>query len=448
MKPPLVALRALLTLLLDDSISAAVAGMACGTGGLADTIAVSTLQREVVAVAISSPRWYVKHVHVEGLGGRKEPYEQELNSDVNIFFGLNGSGKTTLLRIIHAALNEEVSSLIGAPFNSATVEIFLPDEDVVIERSFTMPEEQLLENAMRRALPPHMRNRPGARVSPRVERAIQDMFSWETTYIFTGSDQSDDEQAQKFVDFTHRYLPTSRIFDMRDISNEAMDRGLDEHFADSIQRLWSTYSTEVLGDVRQAQEDGLGRILAGVISPDIPTITEQKLDYDKAYKRVTSFLRRRGTRHLVQDQEGFMERFRTDPAFKRVVLDINEVEERIEGALEPRTKLQTLVSRLISGPKQITFLDSQIQAISSDKKVISLEKLSSGERQLIRILVEALSANGRAIIIDEPELSMHIDWQQVLIESIQTIDDRAQVITATHSPEIMADIEDGKIFRL
>ncbi|WP_192806132.1 AAA family ATPase [Streptomyces sp. SS1-1] len=401
-----------------------------------------------IPVAVSSPHWHVKSVRVEGLSGRKKTYEQELNPDVNIFFGFNGTGKTTLLRIIHCALNEELVPLIGAPFRSATVEISLPAHEMVVVRSFEMPDDEHIEAAIRRALPPSMRNRPGARLSPRVERYVQEMFSWETSHVYMGREPSDAEKFRLSGDFPHRYLPTSRIFDARDISTETGDRNLDDYFADSIQRLWSNYSANVLAAVRQAQEDGLGRILAGVISPEQSTLADWELDYDKAFARVTNFLKRRGSSHLALDRESFLRRFDTDPAFKRVVLDINEVEERIENALEPRTKLQKLVSRLIEGPKQINFLDTQISAITLENKEISLDKLSSGERQLIRILVEALSAGGRPIIIDEPELSMHIDWQQVLIESIQTVDEDAQVITATHSPEIMADIPDEKIFRL
>ncbi|MGO4635338.1 AAA family ATPase [Streptomyces sp. 2RAF24] len=397
---------------------------------------------------MAPPRWYVKSVQVEGLAGRTETYEQELNPDVNIFFGLNGSGKTTLLRIIHSALSEEVAGLIGAPFKKARVEILFPEHEAIVSRSFKMPEEEIIENALRRSLPPSLRNRPSSRLSPRVERALQDLFSWETSLIFFGKDHHNGGGIHKLADFPHRYLPTSRIFDARDISVETPDRSLEDYFSDSIQRLWANYSAKVLGAVRQAQEDGLGKILAGVISPEHSIVADPELDYDKAFQRVTSFLRRRGSSHLVLDRQGFLERFESDVAFKRVVLDINEVEERIENALEPRTKLQTLVSRLITGPKQINFLDSQIKAVSADLKDIALEHLSSGERQLIRILVEALSAGGSPIIIDEPELSMHIDWQQVLIESIQTVDGDSQVITATHSPEIMADIADEKIFSL
>lgn len=396
-----------------------------------------------------SPRWFVKSVRVEGLAGRKTTYEHELNPDVNIFFGLNGSGKTTLLRIIHCALNEELTPLIGAPFKHATVEIALPEHELIVVRSFDLPDDASFESLARRAVPPHLRNRPSARITHRIERQIQEYFSWDTTYSAMGDKSASVDIKNVSADFQHRYLPTSRVFDAQDITGDMGERSLDEYFADSIQRLWSSYSAEVLAAVRQAQEDGLGRILAGVISPHQTTVSDWEIDYDKAVSRVTKFLQRRGSQHLVLDKDRLRNRFQSDQVFKRVVLDINEVEERIEKALEPQTKLQTLVSRLITGPKQIDFHPTRITATTtSDRKEISLERLSSGERQLIRILVEALSAGGRPIIIDEPEISMHVDWQHVLIESIRTVDEDAQVITATHSPEIMAEITDERIFEL
>ncbi|MEV7934958.1 AAA family ATPase [Kitasatospora sp. NPDC088264] len=394
--------------------------------------------------------WYVKSIEVDGLGGRSETYQQSLNPDVNVFFGLNGSGKTTLLKIIHAALNGEISPLIGAPFTRATVKIEIPEDGATIERSIVVPDSEALSADFRRALPASIRNRRGA--SPRYESLLKEVFDWETSVF------AQDRKARGFYSnqppggvhsFRHRYLPTSRLIDMREMQTPVgPEWSFDEYFADSIQRLWASYSTEVLTGVRKAQEDGLGRILTGVISPSEVSHPAKELDPNQAYLRVASFLKRRKTERLVQSEDEFLRRFSSDSAFKRVVIDINEVEEQIELALEPRTKLEKLVQGLISGPKQIDFGDTQIRVIAADSREISLDRLSSGEKQLIRILVETLAARGRPIIIDEPELSMHIDWQNVLIESIQTMDSTAQVITATHSPEIMAEIDDEKIFRL
>jgi predicted ATP-dependent endonuclease of OLD family len=45
-------------------------------------------------------------------------------------------------------------------------------------------------------------------------------------------------------------------------------------------------------------------------------------------------------------------------------------------------------------------------------------------------------------------MSLHIDWQRGLIRAIQELTTTPQLIFATHSPEIMADIDDSKIFNM
>ena len=79
---------------------------------------------------------------------------------------------------------------------------------------------------------------------------------------------------------------------------------------------------------------------------------------------------------------------------------------------------------------------------------IGIDLLSSGEKQLLRLLIECLGAQGDCIVIDEPELSLHIDWQNDLIEAMRVVNPNLQIILATHSPEIMDDFDDKNIFRL
>ncbi len=44
-------------------------------------------------------------------------------------------------------------------------------------------------------------------------------------------------------------------------------------------------------------------------------------------------------------------------------------------------------------------------------------------------------------IIDEPELSLHLAWQEIFVESIQKASPKTQFILATHSPAIIATVE-------
>lgn len=43
---------------------------------------------------------------------------------------------------------------------------------------------------------------------------------------------------------------------------------------------------------------------------------------------------------------------------------------------------------------------------------------------------------------------MHVEWQQRLVSSLRIVNPGAQMIFATHSPEIMANLPDEQIFRL
>jgi predicted ATP-dependent endonuclease of OLD family len=64
------------------------------------------------------------------------------------------------------------------------------------------------------------------------------------------------------------------------------------------------------------------------------------------------------------------------------------------------------------------------------------------------MFVECLGAGPHPILIDEPEISVHIDWQRELMAILQSLNPEAQFVAATHSPEIMADIPDERLYSL
>ena len=70
------------------------------------------------------------------------------------------------------------------------------------------------------------------------------------------------------------------------------------------------------------------------------------------------------------------------------------------------------------------------------------------ETHVLQIFIEVLMTKNRCILIDEPEISMHIDWQHDLVNNLRHLNPSSQYILATHSPEIMANINDEKIFQL
>lgn len=77
----------------------------------------------------------------------------------------------------------------------------------------------------------------------------------------------------------------------------------------------------------------------------------------------------------------------------------------------------------------------------NQEEALSPYLLSSGEKQLLIILLTVLVQNSQPAILlmDEPEVSLHFDWQRKLIGIIRELNPAAQIILATHSPAIIMD---------
>jgi predicted ATP-dependent endonuclease of OLD family len=74
----------------------------------------------------------------------------------------------------------------------------------------------------------------------------------------------------------------------------------------------------------------------------------------------------------------------------------------------------------------------------------SIYTLSSGERQIITLLYAATHMSQQnLVLIDEPEISLHVDWQRLLLKKMSDQLGNRQIIACTHSPVIPADYEDN-----
>lgn len=73
--------------------------------------------------------------------------------------------------------------------------------------------------------------------------------------------------------------------------------------------------------------------------------------------------------------------------------------------------------------------------------IISCYKLSAGEKNLLIILLNVLLEEQEpfVLLLDEPEICLHIDWQQHLLEHILQLNPNVQIILSTHSPAIVMD---------
>lgn len=85
------------------------------------------------------------------------------------------------------------------------------------------------------------------------------------------------------------------------------------------------------------------------------------------------------------------------------------------------------------------------------KKIIDIEFLSTGEIEILNLCTQLFFNEKKIIIIDEPEKSLHLEWQILfgkIIDTILEYDNDLQIITATHSPFIVNEKKTEKIKNL
>lgn len=91
--------------------------------------------------------------------------------------------------------------------------------------------------------------------------------------------------------------------------------------------------------------------------------------------------------------------------------------------------------------KTVDTTQSKLQFKLGDDLLESNKHLSAGEKQFLIVMLTVLLQRREEsiLIMDEPEISMHLDWQRSLIDSIKILNPNCQLIIATHSPGIIMD---------
>lgn len=113
-----------------------------------------------------------------------------------------------------------------------------------------------------------------------------------------------------------------------------------------------------------------------------------------------------------------------------------------DNVLQKAELLQQIInSRLLRKTLAVDSHDGLSVRRDSDHHVIELDSLSSGEQHEIILMFNLLFEvqPGSLVMIDEPEISLHVSWQTNFVSDVQRIADLAgfQFIVATHSPQVI-----------
>lgn len=173
----------------------------------------------------------------------------------------------------------------------------------------------------------------------------------------------------------------------------------------------------------------------------------EKIIYLKSLDNYTQKDKRKKSNALLQELEYIVYQNKENFSFfnyRMSILDYpdraTEINKRINGFL-------MLVNDFFTETgKKLVIRDSRLVFVQGES-TIELETLSSGEKQLLLILMNVflLEEKPAVVFMDEPEIALHVSWQYKLLDTLTKLNPQAQFIITTHSPSIFGNGWGGNV---
>jgi len=357
----------------------------------------------------------IKSFKVIGLWGRQDYVFEALHEDLNIFTGSNGAGKTTLLKLMWY--------MISGHIQQALAEVEFREAEIVTNSAILNLQKRPAKPAGRYE---DKHPRDGSPIAPDTPVAEIHMKRLDMSNIFSLFPIPLTEL--KFmvnsegpaVREPSLFFPTFRRVEGGFSLEEGEERSkINEGFKDYSKRM--THNNHLF--LAFADSDDIHGLL-NEISSDIRVKLQP---YEDSF---TSFL---ATGINGSANTDFTMRLRNQ---------LSEIEAKRTEFRRPLEMLNQYIDSY--------FLEKSVRVselvLGTNSNRVPIDRLSAGEKNFLSFLVYALSNPEAAIFIDEPELTLHIDWQRQLLGIIRHIAPNVQIFVATHSPAIRAAYPDKKFW--
>ncbi len=416
----------------------------------------------------------IKNISITQLFGRFN-YDISLNSNgITIITGPNGFGKSTILKIIDAMSKKRVQYFIGLDF--AKIVVDFNDSKTVIEKSekgltidniplsfLEISQENYMIYTRRRG---YIRRTSDGYIDMRTGRRYSEN---DMNYDFL----QDDDFWEEYLTFDNKGKESKLLLQLKNKLQEISDKCGKIRFI-SEQRL---LKKEI------SRNDEIRTI---DVIDDLPNQLKKEIQnvYDE-YSRVSNKLDSSYPRRLFSTKEGlsnkqeFTNRLKeTNEKLQKLskynLVDISIINEKnykpehstalkiyFDDFSEKYTVFEELIEKLDLFTEiinhRLTFKKIQITRVegfkivdtNNESRELSLNQLSSGEKQEIVLFYELIfnTPSEVLLLIDEPEISLHISWQKKFMDDLFAVTKQAKVsaVVATHSPQIISNYLDMQI---
>lgn len=439
----------------------------------------------------------LQYVNIYGLFGRYNieiPFEKK----VNIFIGENGLGKTTILNCIYYLLEQQFTRLVNIPFSEIEIKFrkgkdpykisvadileydrdkrigspqYLLDSKPIILRKadyfdyYKHPLFNLDNEESREMLTYEYAQKMDLPLSVARNEVNRYFHNQDTLYSVTR--KGNEVNVKNLVkaiseNVTHRiiYLPTYRRieddFSSLNLRNEELNRaellirfGMSDvqssidKILEKIRSIAMSGFTEMTGVLLKQYADGEDPLKESVLRKKRVSINYETVKIvldrvgkaiEESYKQKILELVRNGE---IDDYEYLY--------LKNLLIKLTDnygsqkaYDDRIKKFSETCNKY-LIDKRFVYNQSTLSLdiiLNSEVK--KKKKDIIKLTQLSSGEKQIVSLFSKLyLEGDDKCIvIIDEPELSLSLQWQKMLLPDIMRTENCDLLLTVTHSPFI------------
>lgn len=412
------------------------------------------------------------YIDIYGLFGKYDihiPFDKE----VNIFIGENGVGKTTILNIIYFILSKNLNKLKQINFSKVIIkfkkerkiltiqyndinknENYLENEEEFINyiskqdndndnlsyselsslaREFNISHARMREILLNNYCISEINDKKNHNLKEIIARNISESILYLPTYRRIESEMN----SYRFL--KGRFVNDNLLihFGMRDVEQSIAD------ILNKIKNISIQGYTKMTELLLKQYTDG--------IQPQTDYFNNSRINFDEWSLIVEIILERINEKiddefkskilHLIKTREIKQQKYIYLVGLLDKLIDNYKIQREYDDKINMfcKTCNKYLIGKYLE--YSLTSLKVRVRLIEHGKicnDYIALEDLSSGEKQIVSLFAKLYLSDKkkRIVIIDEPELSLSIKWQKMLLPDIMRSNNCDLLLTVTHSPFI------------
>ena len=254
------------------------------------------------------------------------------------------------------------------------------------------------------------------------------------------------------------------------LSNKTIDEDTDKKFMKIFKEVKLTYSNGWTQTWSQQSDDDVFTVEIGGSNASsyrdasrIVDVNGQKRTFEELQKQVKVYLINSFEQH-VADATRYEQQPKSETLDNPTMLDL-----MIKNQIDQRNKdFSKIMEDFVDMPEDSTpdnqayikayrktytsinhFLNEYDKPKSSFEfikqgEIIKYDQLSMGEKQILLLMLMVGNTKQEPCIffMDEPDLSMHIDWKEILVKELHELNPNMQIILSTHAPSVITGWHD------